>query len=56
MQLLSLSDRPGCRGTASVTADEGNVITREAVLRQQLADFHLDEIEQFSVVNEVDTC
>jgi hypothetical protein len=32
----------------------GIVVAGEAVLREQLADFHLDEVEQFRVVDEVD--
>jgi hypothetical protein len=32
----------------------GNVVAREVVGRQQLADFHLDELEQLLVVDLVD--
>ena len=34
--------------------DDRNVVARELILRQQLADFHLDQLQQLRVVNHVD--
>ena len=39
--------------TASIAADERHVVAWETVLGQQLADFHFDQVEQFSVVDKV---
>ena len=36
------------------TADDRRVVAGELVLRKQFADFHLDEFEQFFVVDQVD--
>ncbi len=33
--------------------DDRNVVAREVVLRQQLANFHLDQLEQFRIVDHV---
>ena len=35
------------------TLDDRNVVAREVVLREQFADFHLDELEQFRIVDHV---
>ncbi|KAH2843719.1 hypothetical protein KXW36_009864, partial [Aspergillus fumigatus] len=35
------------------TLDDRNVVAREFVLREQLADFHLDQFEQFRIVDHV---
>ncbi len=40
-------------GLQGRTLDDGNVVTREVVLGQQLANFHFDQFEQFSVVHHV---
>jgi hypothetical protein len=45
----------GSRGRRpSPATDDGDVVARELVLAEQLADFHLDELEQLLVVDEVD--
>jgi hypothetical protein len=36
------------------TADDRGVVAGEAVLGQQFADFHLDQLEQFGIVDQVD--
>ena len=38
----------------SADPDNGGVVAREAVAVEQLADFHLDELEEFLVVHHVD--
>ena len=43
----------GFERVASGTADDWNVIAREVVGRKQIANFHLNEVEQFGVVHEV---
>ena len=35
-------------------ADDGDIVAVELVLAQQLADFHLDQLEQLGVVHEID--
>ncbi len=35
-------------------ADDRRVVAGEAVLGQQLADFHLDQLEQFRIVDQID--
>ncbi len=35
------------------TLDDRNVVAREVVLREQFADFHLDQFEQFRIVDHV---
>ena len=58
-----LEDRLGIRVAALAarlqrlerrTADDRRVVARELVLGEQLADFHLDQLEQLFVVDQVD--
>ena len=42
------------KGRERAALDHRRVIAGEAVLGQQLADFHLDELEQFGIVHEID--
>jgi hypothetical protein len=37
----------------SATADNRDVIARELILAEELADFHLNEVEKLGIVNEV---
>ena len=41
-------------GRQRVAADDRDVVAGEAVLRQQLADFQLDQLQQLRVVDQVD--
>ena len=41
-------------GRAAAAADDRDLVAGELVLRQQLADFHLDQLEQLRVVDQVD--
>ena len=41
-------------GRLAGATDDRHVVAGEAVLRQQLADLHLDEVEEFRIVDEVD--
>ena len=46
----------GAGGFESITsraADDRNVVTGEIVLGQKIANFHLNEVKQFSVINKV---
>ena len=41
-------------GGLAGTADDRHVVAGEAILREQFADFHLDEVEQLRIVHEID--
>ena len=47
-------DRGRVGGGKGGAADHGDVVARELVLGEEFADFHLDEVEEFGIVNEVD--
>jgi hypothetical protein len=51
---LQISSSLGFSRAAFAWPDDGDVVARELVLAEQLADFHLDEVEQLLVVDEVD--
>src|SRR5215210_1906213 len=56
--LHQLEDLPGgllvaLEGLQSGTRDDRDVVARELVLREELADLHLDELEQLEVVDHV---
>jgi len=42
------------KGELGLTADDGGLVAGEAVLVEEIADFHLDQVEKFGIVNEVD--
>ena len=46
----------GLEGLERGAADDGDVVTRELVLGEQLADLELDEVEQLGVVDHVAPC
>ena len=41
-------------GRQGVAADDRNLVAGEAVVRQQLAEFHLDQFQQLRIVDQVD--
>ena len=41
-------------GRLAGTTDDRHIVAGESVLRQQFADFHLDEVEKLRVVDEID--
>ena len=43
----------GSKRLRGATLHDGNLVTREIILRQQIAHFHVHEIEQLGVINHV---
>ena len=54
MHLVQPRHRRVVQGGVGRTLDDRRVIAGEAVLGEQLADFHLDQLKQFGIVNKID--